>query len=724
MAKKIKEDKLKAIIVRELTDAKSFQRSDIEKSQRRALDYYDGKLTDTPPEEGWSKVVSKDASDVIGWVLPGIMRIFMASDRIVDFQPAKRGDEAFTDQASDTINYDFWASTGYRVLYDACHDGLLLGDGIVKTWWDDTKEYETSIHSGLTAEDIAVLKNANGLEIVEQKDGEPFEDYVEGEPVAGPDGQMMPGEPQLVEVPTFDVKLRRVISTGRLRFRAIPRGDFFMDRDAITIPESRFCSHRDPRTTRSKLLLMGFDKAKVASIPKYDGTMDPSQDDLTRNNEDIGTIDAPDDATEFIELHEIYLQMDCNGDGVAERIRAYYAGNAGGGVLLDWEEYDDEVPFDQIPCTPVPHRFASDSLANDVVDVQQIKTVLLRQGLNNAYQVNNPQKVVEQDSINNLDELLNPTVGGVLYKKKNTAPVQYNVVPPIMSNVLETIGLMDRTIEMRTGISRQTMALDPEALQNQTATASQNQRDAAYSQTELIARNMAELGWKLVFKKALRITVKHQDRARTIRLRDKWVEVDPRAWNADMDAIVNTGLGTGSRDRDQMMLANVNAQQEKIATSLEGAGLSDLAVDMMVKMIDTAIKSAEAAGLRNAADYFIELDEDKIAEIKKRIEDQAGQPPPEVQMQQEKAKAELELKQQKQQADAALQAQQMQINAQLEREKMAQEAQLRREQMAMEMQMRQQQIQAEIQLKRETAFFGNAMNGSGLSPVQLGGNPG
>jgi hypothetical protein len=468
---------------------------------------------------------------------------------------------------------------------------------------------------------------------------------------------------------------------------------------------------------------MGFDETLVKSIPKADGTPSTDNDELIRDYDDGNFMDAPDESTEFIELHECYIKIDVNGDGIAERIRAYYAGNGAAGVLLEWEEYDGEIPFDQIPCTPVPHRFASDSLAGEVLDVQQIKTVLLRQGMNNAYQVNNPQKDVEEDSIINLDEVLNPTPGGVIYRKKNSTPVNYAVVPSIMGNVIETLAMMDRIIEWRTGISRSTMALDPETLQNQTATASQLGHDAAYSQVELVARNMSELGWKNVFKKALRITVKHQDRARTIRLRDDWAEIDPRYWNADMDAVVNTGLGTGSRDRDLMMLQQVRAQQQEIAASLEGAGLSEMAVDMMVQLIKTSVKAAEAAGLRNAADYFPKLDEDTIAMMKKTVADQAGQPPPEVQMQQEKAAADLELRKQKQQADAQLQAQQMQINAQLEREKMAQDAQLKREQMAMEMQMRQQQIQAEIQLKRESAFYGN-MTGGGMSPVQLGGNPG
>ena len=112
---------------------------------------------------------------------------------------------------------------------------------------------------------------------------------------------------------------------------------------------------------------------------------------------------------------------------------------------------------------------------------------------------------------------------------------------------------MDMVISKRTGVSRTTMALDPEALQNQTATAVQNQRDAGYSQIELVARNMAELGWKRVFKAVLKLIVKHQDRPRIIRLRDKFVEMDPRVWNSSMDCTINVGLGTdGEKENNNL----------------------------------------------------------------------------------------------------------------------------------------------------------------------------
>lgn len=191
-----------------------------------------------------------------------------------------------------------------------------------------------------------------------------------------------------------------------------------------------------------------------------------------------------------------------------------------------------------------------------------------------------------------------------------------------------------------------------------------------------------------------------------------------------MDAVVNTGLGTGSRDRDLVMLQQVRVQQQEIAAALESGGMGEEAVDMMAKLIRTSIKAAEAAGLRNAADFFPKMDEETIAKMKQRVAEQAGQEPPELQMQREKDAAELQMKQQKTQSDAALQQQKLQMETQIQREKMAMEAELKREQMGMEFRLRREQMMAELQLQRETRMAGAFSGGTGISPVQLGGDLG
>lgn len=728
-AEKLDETQLKALVAAEIQDAELYQTNEVSGERERAINYYNGEMPDTPAAEGWSTFKSRDVSDVMGWVLPGIIRVFTASDRIVDYQPRRPGDEKFTDQASDYANYVFWNDNpGYRILWDATHDSLLMADGIVKTYWDDSEECEYSVYSGLSIEGLTLLTQDPDVEVVSQA----------MKPLTLEDG--MGGSE---EIETFDVKIKRVTSAGRIKMEAIEPENFLIDKEAITIKDARFVAHRDPHMTRSGLIEMGFDKDVVDAIPRYSATASGRAPEEQARNQFSTSAALGDKSMDRIELYECYVRADMNDDGIAETVRVYYAGNMGAGEMLDWEVWDDENPFSSIPCEPVPHRFTSRSLSGEVMDVQQIKTVLYRQMLNNTYQVNNPQKDIEAGSVINMDELVNPTIGGVILRKPNSQPINYNVVPSIMTEALGGIEAMDRVTEMRTGISAATMALDPQTLQNQTATAANIQSDARYSQVELIARNQAELGWKDVFGKILRLIVKHQDRPRMIRLRDEWVEMDPRQWNAGMDAIINVGLGTGSRDRDMSMLNNIFMSQVALTDRFQAAGMTEQALDMLPKIIKTLVKIAEAAGIRNADDFYPDITLDDLPALKQMAAQMAQQPSPEEKMAQAKAEADMQVQQakiageqQKAQADAALQEQKIQMEAQLRREQMMLDAQLKREQTQAEIALKREQLVAELALKREQIQAQNELQReAGLmrgmndgikatSSVNVGGEPG
>ena len=746
-ARMIDETEVKALVAAEIADSILFQGTDITTTRARAMNYYNGVMTDTPADPNWSSFKSRDVSDVIGLTLPGIIRVFTASDRMVTYEPEQPGDEEVMEQASDYANFVFWRDNpGYRILWDATHDSLLVGDGIVKVYWDDTEKSTTHVYSGLDDAALGLLLSEDNVELVEKKKGDPVD--LTGE--LGPQTNLeMPdenGEEIVIDnvIPTWDVKIKRKEDCGRIKIECVEPENFLKDRSSITLESARFLAHRDPHCTRSELVEMGFDPEIVATIPRMSayGFMRPEE--LARApiyGQSVG-----DESMDRITLYECYVKADINKDGVAETVLAYYAGDGASGTLLDWEVWDDEVPFVSIPCEPVPHRFESKSLASEVMDIQQIKTTLYRQLLNNTYQVNNPQKDIENGSVINMDELLNPTVGGVIIRKANSPPVNYNVVPSIMSEALEAINAMDKVTEMRTGISRATMMLDPTTLQNQTATASNNQKDASYSQIELIARNHAELGWKYVFRKILKLIVKHQDQERMIRLRDEWVKIDPRDWNSNMDAVVNVGLGTGSRDRDMSMLTNIVQSQLAMADRFQAAGMLSQAIDMIPKIVKTAVKIAESAGIKNAESFYPEIEEDVLNKLKQQAEQAPPQDPKvmaaqakmqadmqlqqaQMQMDMQRTQAEMKMKQDETQAKFVMQQQQMAQEAELKRYQIDREMDLKREQLTAELALKREQLAAELELAAQTAVMTTASNHAIKSAnigssVNLGGEPG
>lgn len=720
MAERLTEESLKALLSSEIRSSVLYDSSELSEKRTRALEYYRGEMTDTPAAVGRSQVVSRDVADTMGWMLPGIIRVFTASDRMAEYEPVGKGDEEFAQQATDYCNYIFWKDNpGYRILWDATHDSLLQGNGIVKHYWDDAEECEYSEHSGMTLEQLSILQQ-DGAEIVAQSEGEP-------QKVMAPD-QM--GQPVEQEIPTYDIKLKRVTRNGSVRVECIEPERFLMNREARCIEEARFCAHWD-EVTRSDLVEMGFNAEVVENLPSYPNS-GLSSESLARNDDFDGLGSVGDHSMQLVELYECYIKADADGDGKAETVRAYYAGNGGAGELLDWEVWDDDVPFSDIPCEPVPHRWDARSIADETMDIQRIKTVLTRQFLDNLYWVNNPLIWAHLGSVKNPEMLTAPVFGGTIWlDPKAIQPPTPLPVPFIGDKALMGLAHFDEQIEKRTGVSRSTMALDPETLQNQTATANQNQKDASYSQVELIARNQSELGWRRVFKQILRLIVKHQDRPRTIRLRDQWVDMDPRFWNSNMDVTINVGLGTGSRDRDMSMLNNILNTQTGIAQQFAAGGFMEEAVDMVPKVVKTATKLAESSGIRNPDEYYPDIDDEKLAQMKQAAAQRAQQPDPKIQLEKEKlgmeverGKVEMQMDAQKNEQDIMLQREKMQGELMLKREQLMAEMQLKREQLAAELQLKRELSMVEIQTKREVGFYNADTKAATTSRVSMGGEPG
>lgn len=717
MAERMTEDRLKALVADEIHQSRAHDDAELRAKRTTALDYYLGKMSDIQPEVGRSSAVSRDVADTVGWMLPGIIRVFTASDRMAIAEPVGPEDEEFADQVTDTLNHVFSKDNdGYKILYEATWDSLVMKNGIVKVWWDDTPQERVSYHSGLSDDQHAMLVDSDEIEVLEHTEN--TEEQEAMDPASG--------MPIMLPVTTHDVKIKRQVDGGRIRVECIPPEDFLLSKSATKIEGARFTGHTE-RKTRSELIEMGFDRKVVEGLA---AGPDREETKLIRESQD-DTFTTTDEMT-LVDYTEGYLRVDRDGDGVAEVVRCCYAGDRDGGALLDWEVWDDEEVFFDIPCNPLPHRFDAESIADETMDVQRIKTVLLRQALDNIYATNIPRQFVTGEIINP-EELYSPSFGGVVFGKGG-ATMTPMAVPFVADKAFEAISYQDQVIERRTGVSRSTMALDPETLTNQTATAVQAQKDASYSQVELVARNQAELGWKRVFRAILKLIVKHQDKPRTLRLRGKWVEIDPRSWNADMDITINVGLGTGSRDRDMAMLQGVIVNQTQLVDRLQAGGLGEEAIDMLIPIRNALVKMAESAGVKTPEQFFPDVSPEAITALKEKVKAQASQPDPvaqakmaEMQANQQADAAKFQFEQQKAGAQMQADEQRMRMEYSLKREQIAAEMDLKREQLSAELSLKRELAIMDMEMKRQVGMMGHAMKAEtagATSGVHVGGEPG
>jgi hypothetical protein len=374
-------------------------------------------------------------------------------------------------------------------------------------------------------------------------------------------------------------------------------------------------------------------------------------------------------------------------DGIAELRHMVFAGGLTEKHLLEDDECD-EVQMCDIAIMRQPHQWEGVSLADDLMDIQRGKTVLLRQTLDNIYWQNNPQPIMQNGAIENADAVMNPEFGLPIRTRQGVdvrTALAFNQVPFVAQHSFGMMDYLDAEAQDRTGVSDASAGMAPDALQNMTAKASAMIEAAAIGQTELMVKTVAD-GLRKFFRGMLRLSIQHQDVPRTVRLRGEWVQMDPRQWNAEMDCTVNTGLGAGTRERDMMMMQQVIGLQEKM---LAGFGPDNPFVKP--ENVSAAVfKLAESAGLKTPSLYFTDPDPE---EVKARLEAEKNQPNPEAMkmqamMQLEQAKMQME--QQKTQAQMQFEMQKAQAQVQIDQNRES-------AQMQADLQVKQAEIAAEQQ---------------------------
>jgi len=634
---------------------------DTEYSQDRidAMDYYLGEpFGNEQPDR--SQVVSTEVSDTIEHIMPSLMRIFTQSEEYVRFAPHGPEDVAVAEQASDycnwVINND---NRGFEIMHNWFKDALILKTGVVKFYWDEKTDIETEEYADLNDEELTIILADPEVEIVEQ------DERTIGEDMITPDGMMIPA-PVL-----YDIKVKRTKTDGKVCIENVPPEEFLITSRAKSLQDADFVAHRSSMSV-SDLVQMGYSRDE---IEKYAGVSDvETSEERTSRFEDLeggAPYDSLDPTMRDVLVTECYIRSDYDGDGVAEFRRVLTVGN--GYHVLENEECD-QIPFAILSPILMPHRAIGRSVAELVMDVQLIKSTLMRQLLDNIYNTNNARVVAVEGQVN-LDDLLTNRPGGIV-RTRTAGAVQPLQVPEVSSSVFPALNYMDSVREQRTGISKQSMGLDADALQSTTATAVAAMQAASQGKIEMIARVFAETGVRALFRGILHLVTKYQNKEKIIRLRNNFVTMDPRQWDNMYDVQINVGLGTGQREQQLATLFQIAAKQEGIMATM---GPNNPIVTP-IQYRNTLSKIAELSGFKDASEFF---------------QDPRNAPPPppqqqgpNPQMQMEMAKAENEL---------ALKREKMQLELQFEREKMAAELDLRRQELEFERQLRLEKLRSDIE---------------------------
>ena len=226
-----------------------------------------------------------------------------------------------------------------------------------------------------------------------------------------------------------------------------------------------------------------------------------------------------------------------------------------GSKVLENDEIDS-VPFVSLTPVKIPHKFFGLSIADLVMDLQLMKSTLMRNLMDNMYNQNFGRYAVLEGQAN-LDDLLTQRPGGVVRVKSPNA-VTPLVTPPLEPYSFQMLEYLDGVRESRAGVSKMSQGMNDNALTSHTtATAVNAVMSAAQSRVELIARNFAETGVKDLMATIYTLLYKNQDKQRVVMLRNEWVPVRPDVWNDKYDCTVSVALGQGNKDQQMMHLSQM-----------------------------------------------------------------------------------------------------------------------------------------------------------------------
>jgi len=575
MAHNMTDDEIIGLVESEINGSSDYMDSEISQQREKAIEYFYGEPFGNE-EDGRSQVVVTDVQDTLMWMMPSLMRIFTAGDRVVKFVPEGPEDEDIAEQATKYVNHVFYKqNNGFMVLYNLFLDALMQKVGVVKHYWEEIEKTTTETYENLTEQEFSILMQDDELELV--SDEEITEITEQPDPFTG---DMI----QIEEV-YHNATFARTTMSGKVTIENVPPEEFLINRGAKTLEDARFICHRSHKS-KSDLIKMGYDPEIVDSLPGYVGGADDittSQEYMARHaydSTDVYPNQAAADSEMVVQVYESYLKFDMDGSGISVLHKVLHAGSE----LLDVEPID-YIPFSTVCPIPIPHKFYGLSVAETIQDVQLIRSTLTRNLLDNMYLSNNGRFQVVEGQVN-IDDLLTNRPGGIVRTRSPNAlqPIQ---TPALQSYSFEMLKYWEELKTGRTGVNPQTQGLSADVLKTHvTSGAITAALTNAQGRLELIARVFADTGVRNMFKQIYNLIQRYEDRKRIVRLNNTYFQIDPSSWREDLDVDIEVGIGYGDQDIRLQNLSNYAALVEKVGQQTQGIIQPDNIYNLMREIAD------------------------------------------------------------------------------------------------------------------------------------------
>jgi hypothetical protein len=382
------------------------------------------------------------------------------------------------------------------------------------------------------------------------------------------------------------------VSKPLIKACGVPPEEMRLDRYARSFKDSRIVGH-ERVVPVDELTAMGYPREMLLDHIQSQSTPEFTQEAQLRNPGRMMSTRVGDG----VKFGEWYVKVDQDGDGFPELRRICTMGED---AEIISDEPANRVKFALFSVDPISHTIVGDSIADYVMDIQRIKTNLTRAMLDSAAESINPKTVINELNVN-VDDALNDELGAVIRVRGDpSAAVMYTSTPFLGKDMAPVVELLNDVFQRRTGLSDAAKGLDPKALQSSTMIGVEAIINGAQERTELVARVLAETGFKDLFAGLFNEIVENPAQQRTLKINGSWTDYDTSTFDASMGVEVNPTLGKGSDTVRLMTLQQIKQDQQTIVAQM---GLAN-PVCGLPEMMNTQTDMLAIANIKNVQRYF------------------------------------------------------------------------------------------------------------------------
>lgn len=521
--------------------------------------YYEGQ-TRLVPTPGRSKVTVSVARDAIKSVMTSIGRVFTQTDTIAEFASDDEIDQAVCKEMTLYTNNVFHKYGGYVSLMEAATDALKSRVGIVLVRLNQKEVKLPNVKPDqYDYDDSGVFEEIQGGEA----------EYVQRTAPPLPTQPPPQGAPQPQKPPPKPKEEKYYRNAWVLD--CVPPETFIIDEYATNIENARLVGIRRlltisevieaTRNLEEKYTEKAFTLEELYSEPPGDDSSALQNETNRRRHFDMDAYseNPSERAAKRILFTEIWIKIDREGDGEAELRHMLCVGPL---YTIYYDAPIQCVPVAMFKADLQPHVPFPISMAEDLVQDQDGQTSILRSIIDNVALVNAPRTLIN-DGITNLEDAKKTDIGSMIRVNGPLDQAMRELATPFAAG--ETLPVLEymRTVsESRSGVTKLSQGIDPNALQATSRIAANAAVQGGDARIELICRNLAETGVKSLFTAIVRVAMYEMKGNQSILMPDgQFKQISPKMWHDQVAVNVTVGMGNGKIEEKMGALQQLLAFQ-------------------------------------------------------------------------------------------------------------------------------------------------------------------